>query len=278
MKDYCVYKHTSPSGKIYIGITCQNPLKRWDNGNGYRNNKYFSLAIKKYGWNNFMHEILFSKLSKEEAESKEIELIAFYKSNQREFGYNIENGGKAKGKCSEETKQLISKIQKGRKPSKLMLERAMQANTGKHRSEETKRKISQSQKGKIMSKEAREKMSIAHKGKKIPEQVKRKMSEKAKLSWTPEKRKKFGEMHKGEKSHLFGRKFTEEEIRNLQEKCSGENSVLSKRVGQYNLDGELIKIYNSVREAGRCGFNHSTISAVCRGEHKTHRNFIWKYI
>lgn len=26
---YCVYKHTSPSGKCYIGITRQNPIKRW---------------------------------------------------------------------------------------------------------------------------------------------------------------------------------------------------------------------------------------------------------
>lgn len=278
MKNYYVYKHTAPNGKVYIGLTCQRPEKRWGNGCNYKTNKYFSAAIIKYGWNSFTHEILFYGLSKEEAENKEIELIAYYKSNQREFGYNIDNGGKARGRCSEETKQLISQIQKGRKPSKLMLERAIQTNTGKHRSEETKRKISQSQKGKIMSKEARGKMSIAHKGKKIPEQVKRKMSEKAKLSWTPERRKKFGEMHKGEKSHLFGRKFTQEEIKNLQEKCRGENSVLSKRVGQYNLDGKLIKIYDSVREAGRCGFNHSTISAVCRGEHKTHRNFIWKYI
>lgn len=30
-----VYKHTSPSGKVYIGITGREPKLRWDNGNGY---------------------------------------------------------------------------------------------------------------------------------------------------------------------------------------------------------------------------------------------------
>ena len=38
-KTYCVYKHTSPSGKVYIGMTCKDPPeKRWSNGNGYKRN------------------------------------------------------------------------------------------------------------------------------------------------------------------------------------------------------------------------------------------------
>lgn len=28
--NFCVYKHTSPSGKCYIGITNQDLEKRWD--------------------------------------------------------------------------------------------------------------------------------------------------------------------------------------------------------------------------------------------------------
>ena len=28
MSEYSVYKHTFPNGKVYIGITKQNPLKR----------------------------------------------------------------------------------------------------------------------------------------------------------------------------------------------------------------------------------------------------------
>lgn len=92
-KDYCVYKHTAPNGKVYIGITCQNPLIRWANGLGYSRNGYFTNAIVKYGWDNIKHEILFDGLTKEDACQKEIELIAHYKSNIADFGYNLSSGG-----------------------------------------------------------------------------------------------------------------------------------------------------------------------------------------
>lgn len=34
---WSVYKHTSPSGKVYIGITSRDPTKRWANRWGYLN-------------------------------------------------------------------------------------------------------------------------------------------------------------------------------------------------------------------------------------------------
>ena len=33
--NFVVYRHTSPSGKCYIGITCQDSEYRWGN-NGYK--------------------------------------------------------------------------------------------------------------------------------------------------------------------------------------------------------------------------------------------------
>lgn len=59
MDNYIVYRHTSPSGKVYIGITSRQPEQRWLNGNGYKDSPKFYNAIKKYGWDNFNHEILF---------------------------------------------------------------------------------------------------------------------------------------------------------------------------------------------------------------------------
>ena len=99
---YYVYKHTSPNGKVYIGITSQNPQKRWKYGHGYIDNHYFRNAIKKYGWNNFEHEILFSGLSVEEAKKKEIELIKEYDSTNRSKGYNRSPGGNS---ISEESRE-----------------------------------------------------------------------------------------------------------------------------------------------------------------------------
>ena len=58
-KTYCVYMHTSPSGKAYIGITCQTPEYRWGKeGKGYVNCVAFFNAILKYGWDNIGHQIL----------------------------------------------------------------------------------------------------------------------------------------------------------------------------------------------------------------------------
>lgn len=115
MKNYTVYKHITPSNKIYIGITGINVERRWQKGRNYKSNKYFNNAILKYGWCNIKHEILFTNLTKEEAEAKEIELIKLYKSNNIKYGYNIENGGNATGKLSDETKAKISKANKGRR-------------------------------------------------------------------------------------------------------------------------------------------------------------------
>lgn len=112
---YSVYIHISPSNKIYIGITCQEPRKRWRNGHGYIDNDYFTRAIRKYGWENFQHEILYENLTKDEAEFIEVELINYYNADMREYGYNIKKGGSTSGKHSEETKRKISESLKGEK-------------------------------------------------------------------------------------------------------------------------------------------------------------------
>ena len=124
MGDYSVYKHTSPSEKVYIGITRQNPKIRWRNGEGYlHKNKLgnygqpaMANALAKYpNWDEWQHEILFTGLTKEEAEKEEIKLIEEYKSYDENFGYNIEFGGHAVGRKSEETRKRMSEAKKGAK-------------------------------------------------------------------------------------------------------------------------------------------------------------------
>lgn len=99
-RKFCVYKHTSPSCKCYIGITCRNPLLRWRNGRGYfgktgksgkYNHPYFVSAINKYGWDNFKHEILYSELEETQAKIMERSLIRYYKNLG--LSYNITDGG-----------------------------------------------------------------------------------------------------------------------------------------------------------------------------------------
>lgn len=112
-----VYCHTNKiNDKKYIGITSKELNQRFGkNGKGYIKNKgqkYFSNAIKKHGWDNFKHEVLFENLTKEEACEKEIELIALYDTTNQEKGYNVSKGGFAPmygRKHTKETKERMSK-------------------------------------------------------------------------------------------------------------------------------------------------------------------------
>lgn len=123
MENYKVYIHKFPNGKAYVGITRQEPKVRWGGGNGYVRNEYMHRAIKKYGWENIEHIILFDGLSEEDACEIEKSLIKKYRTNEKEFGYNIESGGQ----CSnlvESTKQKLR-----------------EAHIGKSASEETREKM-----------------------------------------------------------------------------------------------------------------------------------------
>lgn len=94
MKNYIVYMHTNKkNGKKYIGITCQNPSKRWRGGNGYKRCPFFYNSILKNGWDGFHHEILFDNLSENDAKNKEKELIIMYNTKNKNNGYNLTEGG-----------------------------------------------------------------------------------------------------------------------------------------------------------------------------------------
>ena len=88
---YCVYCHTSPSGKRYVGVTsdCE---KRFAHGRGYVHNELFWADICKYGWDAFKHEILFDGLSSEEAHQIEFELIHDWGLLDSSIGYNLWDG------------------------------------------------------------------------------------------------------------------------------------------------------------------------------------------
>ena len=67
------------NNKVYIGITRQDAALRWNFGHGY-DTQLFGRAVRKYGWDNITHEIVYQDLSEEEAKQKEIELISSYDS------------------------------------------------------------------------------------------------------------------------------------------------------------------------------------------------------
>lgn len=116
-RKYCVYRYTSPSGKFYIGLTGRSLNRRaGEDGKRYNGCPSFWNAIQKYGFENFKREILFDSLTKEEAEQKEIEMIAKYKSNQKEYGYNVAIGGESNVgfKHTDQWKEKLSVVNTGK--------------------------------------------------------------------------------------------------------------------------------------------------------------------
>lgn len=89
------------------------PEQRWNNGHGYHNQLFFN-AVKKYGWNNFIHEIVLCNLTKQEAEMFEIAMIRYYKTQDRTYGYNQDGGGNSAGGRPYYVKNNISKTMKNK--------------------------------------------------------------------------------------------------------------------------------------------------------------------
>jgi hypothetical protein len=147
LTNWCIYMHENRvNGKKYIGITCQKPTKRWNNGNGYSQNAHFYAAIKKHGWDAFRHDILFTNLTQEEAERLEIELIAKYGTLDPDKGYNLDPGGSVRHPTAE-TREKLREAHLGQKPTAANRQSIVAAVKGKPKTEEHRRKISQARGG-----------------------------------------------------------------------------------------------------------------------------------
>lgn len=212
-----IYIHTNKTnGKKYIGQTIQNPEKRWDNGNGYKSSTHFYSAIKKYGWDNFEHEV--RRCPDCLLDVMESNLIKYYDTTNPDKGYNCDSGGNRNKRHSEETKRKMSEARKGKYVGE------KNSFYGRTHSEETKRKISESLKGE----------NNPNYGKHCSEETKKKLSESQKgenshmygKSLSEETRQKISEATKGENHPMYGKHHSEESKRKMSEAKKGENHPL----------------------------------------------------
>lgn len=157
------------NGKCYIGQTIRGFDKRYiyqgediekiykyhltmKKYNNYYNEHLFR-SIEKYGFDSFevikIFDVAFSQI---ELDIKEKFYIKLFKSNERNFGYNISEGGEGNSRpCKEETKEKISKANKG----KLLGEKNPMY--GKTHTEEVRKKMSEINKKRIREKSNRAK-------------------------------------------------------------------------------------------------------------------------
>lgn len=235
-----MYMHTNKTnGKKYIGITGRDAELRWG-ANGCRYKCHFASAIKKYGWDGFEHEILYSGLSKAEAQKLETELILEFNTTSVQCGYNMTFGGEC---------EIPNEV--------------------------TRFKMSVARKRRITSDETRAKMSLSSRGNKhnlghkCPDEVKAKLS-----AAMAGKKNTLG--HKLSDEHIakirasnIGKTVTREAI----EKTS---AAKFKSVVRLSLDGEFIKQYSNIKSAeAESGARH--VSECCHGTLKSSGGFKWNF-
>ena len=252
-KEYCVYMHTAPNGKKYIGITCCQPRnRRWQNGYGYVSQTRFYNAIKKYGWENFEHIILKDGLTAEEAGELEQKYISQYNSTNRKHGYNTMVGGEVGYHLTEEHKLKIGKANSG----------CGNGMYGHHYTDEERKRMSETSvwKGRKHTKESLEKMR--------------------------EYRKMHPIIREGTDHPMYGKHHSEEARKKMSESArkkyeGGYISPRSRRVFQITVGGEIVREFDSCAEAGRKVSKSSNggnnIQAVCKGRKKTAYGYLWKY-
>lgn len=255
---WSVYRHTSPSGKVYVGITGRSPHARWGNtGEAYKNCKVFYKAVKKYGWGNIKHEVLFSKLTEEQAKHLEIEFIRHYK--ELGISYNVTDGGDgALGrKTSEETRAKQRKVKLGRPLSEEHLAKIREAGIkrrGVEKSEEFKQKLREANKGKKPSPQTIAALKEYLKNHPISEERREIL------------RQKFSEM---------GRKYGRLTLEKNRETIGKKHR---KAVVQLTIDGSFVAEYEAIKFATiSTGTDGSTITACCKGKQHKAGGCLWMY-
>lgn len=267
-KSFCVYIHTTPSNKRYVGITSNKPESRWNEGRGYKCNPAFYNAILKYGWNNISHEIVADGLAEEKAKNMEIALISKYMTRSNKYGYNCTDGGDGKTgyKVTEETKSKISAAHMGKRLSDETKAKLSDINKGKCLSEEHKAKISSANKGKHsanivgagsgkrLSAEHRAKISAALTGKHLSNETKLKLSAATK-----------------------GKRASAE----TKAKLIASHKPYMKAVYQYTVNGEMVRVWES-RSSALKGFRpgkmSSGIAECIAGRIARAYGYFWSYI
>jgi hypothetical protein len=89
-------------------------------------------------------------------------------------------------------------------------------------------------------------------------------------------------MRKGENNPMYGEHHTEETKRKISKKNKGINTGANHcraiKVAQYDMQENLIKIWDCMSDAGReLKVDTSNIYKCCAGKYKTAGGFIWRY-
>jgi len=180
-----IYKITNlVNGKVYIGQSV-NLYKRFshhmqDLRNKRHANKHLQSAWNRYGEHNFNFEII-EICNEKILDMREQYWIKYFKSTNRKFGYNLEDGGNKNKHLTEEVKKKIGESNKGHKMPEEVKQKLRECHLGKPLSLEVRKKLSMANKGKHRTEKQKEMLRKFHKGKPLSEETKQKLSESHKI-------------------------------------------------------------------------------------------------
>lgn len=269
---YCI-----PTSLWYIGQTV-NPDKRFINHIKSKPDTVFHRALRKYGLENFVYCVLEENVLRENLNMREMDWIEYYDSLY--CGYNMTAGGN-QTIFSEEFKRKMSESRKG----KFVGEK--NSFYGKHHSEETKKKLSESHKGKKVWNSGKTNIYSEETLKKISESCKGRTPWNKGKYLSEETRKKLSESHKGligEKNPFYGKHHSEEARKKNSEAHKGrpawnkgKPSPNRTKIIQYDLNGNFIRKYESLKMVRENGYKSTNIALCCKGKVKQANGFIWKF-
>lgn len=98
------------------------------------------------------------------------------------------------------------------------------------------------------------------------------------LRWCTQKENMNNETTLQNLSNAFKGKKHTQEWKDNNSKLLMNHPKLSKKVYQYTLDGELVKVWKSMSEAGRNDFITSAICECCKGRRKSYKGYKWSYV
>ena len=165
------------NGKIYIGQTQRTLKERMIEHCKNSQLLYIDRAIKKYGIQNFIVEVIEKCNNIDELNEREQFWIK-YLNCKFPNGYNLTDGGKGSIGHSMPPKVLarLSELRKGRKIPPEKRAKISASLKGKIFSDETKAKISAAKLGHHVSDETKAKLAAANRGKKASAETRAKMS------------------------------------------------------------------------------------------------------
>lgn len=232
-----IYKATFPNGKCYVGQTV-NSLEHRKNQHIYcmdRENLAFHRAIKKYGADCLVWEVIDTAENVEELNAKEIASIALHKSYAHAIdsnGYNLTlgGGGGSSGRLiSSETRAKMRNAQVGRTYGEETRAKVSKAGKGRKRSEETRAKMRKPKPEGFAAK-----VSALHLGRKrSPETCERIGNAKRGTILSDEHKAKLSEALRGDKTSCA--KLTWEQVREIRSRYIPGIITLKQLAAEYGI-------------------------------------------